>query len=323
MEGSPELRKIQRPLETRGIPKDIPNSETFVRAHWDILLSILERHWSELREVKSRYPKGPRTTLERAEKFFERTHRYLVSLTQCDIPPPELQFLPFNKQLARSTLIFSTVVSSLAGVLFYVTLAAHTRGILSQGETVLLLLPTCSLLYLPIPLHRRTRINMEHSCRYLREGGKGHIVIGDVREGMFISFCAHEMAHHFLRERGRGGGLWEEGWARWIQLRVSEALSREYSVDALTPALTLLLGELKEALMLARGDRPIPAWVRKVKSPFHTGAFTRWVKGEPSHSRERLFVHALGTAAFALLNEFRGDDIFKEFIGDKKPYPQL
>lgn len=295
-----QIESIEKPAG------DLPDPVAFVSAHWDDVLCVLEEQWLALKKAKGRYPKGPRTTPERAEELFKRVHLQLVSLVKGkEVPPPELLFLPFGKRLTRSVLVFSLIVSCVVGFLFCVVIIAHARGFLSLRETGLLALSACSLLYLPFPVYRRTRINMEHNCRYIRDGRKGYVVIGDVREGLFISFCAHEMAHHFLREKEGGGGPWEEGWARWIQFKISEALSRECNVDALTPVLTLLVGELKEALMLTKGDRAVPGWVRRVRSPFHTSPFVRWVRGEPGYSKESLSVHALGTAAFALL--VRGD----------------
>lgn len=296
--------------ETKELARDFSDPKELVSAHWVTVLCMLEEQWSALEEAKGRYPKGPRTTPERAEELFKRVYLQLISLVKDEFPLPELRFLPFGRQLTKNILIFSLLVSCMVGLLFCVVIIAHARGFLSLRETVLLMLFACGLLYLPFPLYRRTRINMEHNCRYIRDEHKGHVVIGDVREGMFISFCAHEMAHHFLREKGRGGGSWEEGWARWTQLKISEVLSQEYEVDALTPVLTLLVGELKEALILTKGDRPIPGWVRRVRSPFHTSSFGRWVRGEPGYSKESFSFHALGTAAFALLVGLRGDGVF-------------
>jgi hypothetical protein len=300
--------------KAKDLTGEISNPGVLVKAHWDTVLSILKEQWSVLEEVKGRYYKGPRTTPERAEELLKRVYLQLISLVKDEIPLPELRFLPFGRQLIKNVLIFSLLVSCMVGLLFCVVITAHARGFLSRGEMVFLLLSACVLLYLPFPLYRRTRINMEHNCRYLRDGDKGYVVMGDIREGMFISFCAHEMAHHFLREKEKGGGSWEEGWARWVQLKISEVLSQEYEVDALIPALTLLVGELKEALMLTKGNRPIPGWVRRVRSPFHTSSFGRWIRGEPSYSKKRLSVHALGTAAVALLVGLRGNEAFKRFL---------
>ncbi len=300
--------------KAKDLTGEISHPGVLVKAHWDKVLSILKEQWSVLEESKGRYPKGPRTTPERAEELFKRVYLQLLSLVKDEIPLPELRFLPFGRQLAKSVMIFSLIVFCVVVLLFCVVITAYVRGFLSLGEMAPLLLSACGLFYLPFPIYRRIRINMEHNCRYLREGDKGYLIMGDLREGMFISFCAHEMAHHFLREKGRGGGSWEEGWARWVQLKVSQVLSQECGVDAFTPASTLLIGELREALMLTKGGRPIPRWMKRVKSPFHTSSFGRWIRGEPGYSKRSLFVHALGTAAFALLVGFGGDEALRRFL---------
>ena len=308
------MSSVLKVEETKELTRGISDPGVLVKAHWDTVLSILKKQWSVLEEAKGQYPKGPRTTPKRAEELFKMVYLQLISLVKDEVPLPELRFLPFGRQLTRNILIFSLLVFCIVGFLFCVVIIAHVQGFLSLRETVFLLLSACALLYIPFPLYRRTRINMEHNCRYIRDGNKGYVIMGDTGEGVFISFCAHEMAHHFLREKGKGGGFWEEGWARWVQLKISEVLSQEYEVDALTPVLALLVGELKEALILTKGDRPVPGWVRRVRSPFHTSSFGRWIRGEPGHSKKSFSVHALGTAAFALLVELRGDEASKSFL---------
>ncbi len=284
-------------------------------SQWDGLLSLLRRYNHLLKREEGRYPKGSRTTPEKAEEFFRKVHLEMKNLTGGAVPHPELRFSPYHRRLEKSILIFFFTIVCVAGLLFYMVLLAHSAGLITRCEAVPLLLFIGSLLYIPVPVYRRTRINMEHSCCYMRIGG-GRIVMGDMREGMFLSFCAHEMAHHFLREKGKEGGLWSEGWARMAQLRVSEVLSKVYRVDALTPTLSLLVGELKEALILTKGERQLPHWVKRVRSPFHTSGLARWIKGEPGHSKGELLKHALGTAILALTVEAKGDEVFKSpFIG--------
>jgi len=169
-----------------------------------------------------------------------------------------------------------------------------------------------SLLAIPLLIHRRTRIHLEHQCVYTSDqSGPGAIRMAQLPRIQFDSYLAHEFGHHLLRINGDSGGAsWrEEGWARLFQWAVASKMAEEAEENAhFFHVLTQTIGELKfacEMICLAL-ERPLPKGPHRVKSMFSTNPVFCLITGTPLSNADELTRHGLGTAFFFLAAKREG-----------------
>jgi hypothetical protein len=171
-----------------------------------------------------------------------------------------------------------------------------------------------SLLAIPILIHRRSRINIEHQCSYVRDGrGRGGIVIDQLPAIQFQSYLAHEYAHHIYFERfGERGEDWiREGWARLVQWQV---MQRRYQLEDnpayLYHVLIQIISEVKFACQIISKTlgRPLPRQVKRIPSLYHPNPLRWLLTGMPGYDVVRLVDHAVGTASYFLEAEKRGPE---------------
>jgi hypothetical protein len=169
-----------------------------------------------------------------------------------------------------------------------------------------------SLLAIPLLIHRRTRIHLEHQCIYTTdEQGRGTIQMAQLPRIQFDSYFAHEFGHHLLRMNTEAGGAaWRrEGWARLFQWAVVSTMAKEADEPAyLYHALTQTIGELKFAceMICVALKRPVPKRLRSVKSMYSTNPVFCLITGTPLTDMDELARHGLGTAFYILAAEREG-----------------
>lgn len=176
-----------------------------------------------------------------------------------------------------------------------------------------------SLFLVPLLIYRRSKLNVEHACLYIRKpDNRGEIVIDQLKEADFAASLAHEYAHHIYYELNMPGSpVLKEGWARGIQRIIGERYAqRENDKSHLRGVLDITVGELKYAYMwmCCRLKHKIPRWLRRTRTIYDGNPFSRWITGKPGFSRNQLEIHAFGTALFRLAEERFGQGIYREFI---------
>ena len=188
-------------------------------------------------------------------------------------------------------------------------LGLNLRDAASPSHAILAALFSVALLAMPLVIHRRALLNIEHDCRYTRTSdGGATISIDQLAEIPFQSYLAHEYAHHLYYElhqdEGQGREPWKrEGWARLVQWEAMRRLAREEDNPAYLHHVNLqIVGELKFACMLVGSalHKSLPAPVRRLRTIYSANPLYRLVTGTPGYDPYHLAEHAAGTAVFFL-----------------------
>lgn len=181
------------------------------------------------------------------------------------------------------------------------------------GQMLYLLLGiTLFLVTVPLLLHRRTRIHVEHNCRYVKgRADQGEIFIDQLPSIQFQSFLAHEYAHHlYTLKKGQRGKPWmREGWARLVQWHITQQLSEtEENPAFLYHALNQIVGELKFAcqLVAAALNTSLPRKVLRIRSMYHWDPIFTLLTGTPMTVVSTLTEHAVGTAIYLMMEKAEG-----------------
>jgi hypothetical protein len=178
----------------------------------------------------------------------------------------------------------------------------------SFGDAASYLIVVASLLLLLIPLllHRRTRIHLEHLCVYGRdEKDRPVIVMDHLPVTQFQSYLAHEYAHHLYTALwGEKGESWlREGWCRLLQWKIVQRLQGlEGRPEYLQHALDQIIGELKFAclqLSTALGEK-LPLRVKTIRTIYQTNPLIALLTGTPLTNPATLKDHSIGTAFYFL-----------------------
>jgi hypothetical protein len=173
------------------------------------------------------------------------------------------------------------------------------------------------LLLIPLLLHRRTRIHVEHRCGYGKDdNGEGLIIIDQLPSIQFQSYLAHEYAHHIFAFQGKHVVAEErpwmrEGWSRLLQWHVSNYFSLlEENPAYRYHVLEQVVGELKFACeMIASAlQRRLPFKVRRTRTIYHRNPLFSLITGTPGAPVSPLVDHAIGTATYFLVAERRGPE---------------
>ncbi|MBW1980268.1 MAG: hypothetical protein JRJ12_03525 [Deltaproteobacteria bacterium] len=158
------------------------------------------------------------------------------------------------------------------------------------------------LLAVPLLIHKRTRINIEHQCGYVRDArGRSAIVIDQLPRVQLQSYLAHEYAHHLYADRQASESLvWRRhGWARLLQWQAVKQLAARYQNPAFHyHALEQVVAELKFAceLILRSRQRKMPRPLQRVPTLYQANPLRRLLTGVPGYNTSRLIEHAVGTA---------------------------
>jgi len=276
----------------------------------DILIGLLIEKDVLRRSIKSRNFGARITDREEAERLLIKTMRCtheVLNLKTNDVVPPKLVLTKQLSQLPAQTLKSYLFFLPLSLILIFLGLRQSSSGALLYvllGTTLLLLL-------VPLLIHRRTRIHMEHQCGYTRdEKGEGEIVIDQLPSTQFQSYLAHEYAHHLYALKGEGSERWiKEGWARLVQWEVSDYIHRlENDPTHLYPALVQIIGELKFAceMIASAMHRRLPLKVRRIRTIYHRNPLFMLLTGTPGSKVSYLMDHAIGTASYFLAVEREG-----------------
>ena len=262
------------------------------------------------RSIKSRKFGAHVTDREEAERLLAKTIRCtheVLNLKTSDVVPPKLVLTKQLGKLPSQTLKSYLFFLPLSIILIFLGLRQSSSGPLLYvllGTTLLLLL-------VPLLIHRRTRIHLEHQCGYRRdEKGEGEIVIDQLPSIQFQSYLVHEYAHHLYALKGEESERWiKEGWARLVQWEVSDYVHRlENDPTHLYPALVQIIGELKFAceMMASALHRRLPLKVRRIRTIYHRNPLFTLLTGTPGSKVTSLMDHAIGTATYVLAAERQG-----------------
>lgn len=269
------------------------------------LISMLQDK-EGLRERVSPEGFGPRVTdAVEAQRLLHKVAS--VSQEVLDLPftwvsEPKLVLTQRLSQLPQQTLNLYALFLPITLPFLYVAFSQQATGAalwLVRGAALFLLAA-------PLLMYRRSRINIEHQCGYVRNWkGEAAIVVDQLPAIQFQSYVAHEYAHHVFYEHfGRNeNGYVKEGWSRLVQWQVVRRLSRRENNPAyLTHALTQITSELKfacEVISMARGQR-LPRQVRRIPTLYHRNPLRRAFTGMPGFNPLRLLDQAVGTASCLL-----------------------
>jgi hypothetical protein len=279
------------------------------------LESLMEILLSKDRSRKGipRGPFGPRVTdLKEASQSLRR----VMAVTERILPPALGETGPgprlvLDDRLSR--LKSETIRSFMAFSALTLCLAAASALSWPGGQAYIPVAGSClSLLAIPLLIHRRTRIHLEHQCIYAAdEQGRGTIQMAQLPRTQFDSYLAHEFGHHVLRiNMDKDGAQWRrEGWARLFQWAVVSTMAKEADEPAyLFHALTQTIGELKFAceMICVALRRPLPKRLRAVKNMFSTNPVFCLVTGTPLTDMDELARHGLGTAFYFLAAQHEG-----------------
>lgn len=155
----------------------------------------------------------------------------------------------------------------------------------------------------PSLISRRVRLNLEHDCGYINMLGHGTIYINQLRYTQFLSFLAHEYAHHlFFHLCCDEKPHWvKEGWARFLQWNVARRLLEESGNGAfLTHVLEQVIGEIKFACQLLAEilHKKLPWKARRISTIYNANPLWRIFTGSPGFNVKRLIEHSIGTATY-------------------------
>jgi hypothetical protein len=305
-------RRQNQPLPAWGLLTDKGLEPLFSEASLESLMEILISK-DELRRRVARGPFGPRVTdLKEASQSLRRiiavTERILRPALDETGPGPRLvlddRLSRLNSESIRSFMAFSALA---------LTLAAASSLAWPLGQAYLPVAGSgLSLLAIPLLIHRRTRIHLEHQCIYTTdEQGQGTIQMAQLPRIQFDSYLAHEFGHDLLiMDTDSGVAPWRrEGWARLFQWAVVCTMAKEADEPAyLFHALTQTIGELKFAceMICEALKRPLPRKLRSVKSMFSTNPVFCLITGTPLTDIDELARHGLGTAFYFLAAQREG-----------------
>jgi hypothetical protein len=277
----------------------------------DALMALLLEKDQDLRALKARDFGLRVTDGETAQHFLSKVSestRKVLDLQDVRLPEPEL-ILRHNlsrlpKQTLKAYLYFVPLCLLLA-------MAAAAQGF-GTPLTLIVFSVLGLLLVIPVLVHRRNRLHLEHGCHYVRTGdGKGTIVVDELHSLPFQSYLAHEYAHHLLlclNGETKDPRI-KEGWARLVQWRVvSDFSEKEGNPAFLYHTLFQIVSELKFLCsLLARfRHKKLPRKIRRIRSMYHFNPLYRLVTGTPGVHMGKLVEHAVGTALFFLESRERG-----------------
>ena len=280
----------------------------------DALMALLLEKEQTLSSLKAE-DFGPRVTdAGMAKHLLSRISgctRNVLGLSGLEVVEPELTLrhnlsrLP--TQTLKSYLFFVLLCSVLA-------LAAASQEFRTGYIPPIIIVALGQLLLIPMLVHRRTRLHLEHQCQYVRTGkGKGTILVEELHSVPFQSYLAHEYGHHLLSSLSvEPKEPWvKEGWARLVQWRVVNQLAEEEGNPAfLHHALFQIVSELKFVCTLIAGfhNRRLPRKILRIRTLYHFNPLYNLITGTPSVHTGKLLAHALGTAVFFLECRERGTD---------------
>ncbi|RJR32228.1 MAG: hypothetical protein C4576_30920 [Desulfobacteraceae bacterium] len=257
---------------------------------------------------------GPRVTdTETARQFLSRVSvctRDILGLSAPDRPDPEIVLRHNLSRLPRQTMKSYFFFSTLCLILGAATISQDFR----LPYNLILFSALGVLLVIPMLVHRRTRLHLEHQCHYARTvDGEGAIVVDELHSIQLQSYIAHEYGHHLISSlRDPPKEAWiREGWSRLLQWRVVSMLARVEGDPAfLHHALFQIVSELKFVCMLVAHlqNRKLPSKIRRIPTLYHFNPLYNLITGTPGVHNGRLLVHALGTAVFFLESRERGID---------------
>jgi hypothetical protein len=304
-----------RPLSAGGLLTDKGLEPLFSEASLESLMEMLLSK-DRFRKGIPKGPLGPRVIdLQEASRSLGRimalSEQIMCPSLDQTGPGPHLEIDDrlgrLKSETIRSFLVFLALALCLAAVCI---LAWPVRQVyLPVAGSGL------SLLAIPLLIHRRTRIHLEHQCVYTTDKqGEWKIRMAELPRLQFDSYLAHEFGHHLLRMYSNldaGVAPWErEGWARLFQWAVMTAMAKEANEPAyLYHALSQTIGELKFACEVIGGvlRRPVPKSIRSVKTIFSTNPVFCLITGTPLSNINELARHGLGTAYYFLAA--RNEDI--------------
>lgn len=286
-------------------PPFLLNAETLAA-----LIKLLLEKEALRRTVKAR-KFGLRVTYEdTAYRLFARVIRCteeVLHLSTSHRPVPKLILTRQLSRLPRQTLKSYLFFAPLVLLLLFLGLSQS----LTSAVLLPFLLANCLLLLVPLLLHRRTRIHLEHQCGYGKdESGQVVIVMGQLPSIQFQSYLAHEYAHQLCAQHREKTEAWmKEGWARLVQWRVSEHLYHMGGDPAyLFHALAQIIGELKFACEIIAPvlHTRLPRNVRRIRTIYPRNPLFALITGTPGSKLESLVDHAMGTASYFLAAEQQG-----------------
>jgi hypothetical protein len=281
-----------------------PPSLQYLHGKLDSLTDLLLEKERLLRCLRGK-DFGPRITdPEEAGRFLSRISECTRDVlgVSAKVPEPELQLRHNLSRLPRQTLksyLFFVPLCLILGI------ATASQGFRTSLTYPIVFSALTLLLLIPLLVHRRTRLHLEHQCHYVRANGKGTIMMDELESIPFQSYLAHEYAHHLLFSlSGEPQETWtKEGWARLVQWRVVSRLAEEEGNPAyLHHALFQIVSELKFICILLAcfHHRRLPRKIRRIRTLYHSNPLFRLITGTPGFHAERLLEHALGTAVFFL-----------------------
>jgi hypothetical protein len=324
-----KARSQNQSLPAWGLLKDKGLEPLFSEASLELLMEILFSK-DRFRKQIPRGPLGPRVSdLKAASQSLQRVMDTAAQILRPALdepgPGPRLvlddRLSRLNAETARSFVAFSTLALCLA--------AASTLAWPVGQAWLPVAGSSLALVAIPLLIHRRTRIHLEHQCRYTTdEQGRATIQMAQLPRVQFDSYLAHELGHHLLRVKTAAGGPpWrQEGWARLFQWSVVKLMAQEAGEPVyLSHALNQTIGELKfacEVICMAL-NRPLPKGLRSVKSMFSINPVYCLVTGTPLTNVDELARHGLGTAFYFLKARTEGLEavLQKPFAVSFQPIP--
>lgn len=280
-------------------------------ASLESLIGLLMEKEAAKRKIKERQFGEVVVEEEEARRLLKRVAECTSDVLPFDVDSNSLPKLIVTHQLdelPRQTLKAYLFFVPLTAILFLLGIDESLRA----ARFYLLIAASFTLLVIPLLLHRRTRIHLEHQCGYGRDNmGAPLIVMEQLPSIRFQSYLAHEYAHHiYTLEKGETDENWiREGWARLAQWKVAQRLSEQEGNSAyLYHVLEQITGELKYAcqVIAAALGVGLPGKVRWMWTIYHTNPFYTLATGTPISMGPSLLNHALGTAAYFLAAKKRG-----------------
>jgi hypothetical protein len=201
-----KARRQNQPLSAWGLLTDKKLGPLYSEASLESLMEILLSK-DRFRKQLPRGSFGRRVTgLDEASQSLRRitavAERILRPFVDETAPDPRLALDDRLSRLKSETIRSFTAFSALA-----LCLTATSTLALPLGQAfVPVAVSGLSLLAIPLLIHRRTRIHLEHQCVYTAdEQGPGTIRMAQLPLIQFDSYLAHELGHHILRMNTNGG----------------------------------------------------------------------------------------------------------------------
>lgn len=308
-------------------PETIPDSLVNYGNLESLIEILLEKE--ELRKNLECSDFGKRVkNLDEAEDLLDgvaRVAHEVLYLSDVRLVNPTLVLSAELKKLPVMTIKLYVLFLPISILLLYLTFSAPAGG----GGLPAALVAVLLVLATPYLVARRTRLNLEHSGKYIRkQDGPSIIVLEQLPRVQFQSFLAHEYAHHLYYELGgRTDEPWlREGWARLMQWQVVRKLSQSEQNNAFEyHALLQIIGELKFASVLLSKILfyRLPKKVKRLRTIYHPNPLYRLLTGTPGFDWRSLTRHAIGTAGsflaearhgldYALREPLEAKDLFKQ-----------